>query len=243
MGHPVTAPRLSISEDDDSLAEAVAGALALVLAAPGPHHLVLTGGGVGTRVLAALAARSAEIDWSRVHVWWGDERFLPAGDPERNETGAREALLDVVPIPADHVHAMPADTGQGVFAAAEAYADDLAAHADNGFLPDFEVLLLGMGPEGHVASLFPGMPEIHAAPSVVPIENSPKPPPTRISLSLGAIRAAREVWVVAAGAAKADAVAAALSDATTPDDVPAAGARGREGTVFWLDRAAAGERV
>jgi 6-phosphogluconolactonase len=195
---------------------------------------------VGTRVLGALAERGATIDWSRVHIWWGDERFLGAGDPERNETGAREALLDVVPIPADHVHAMPADTGQGVEAAAMAYADELAAHSDDGYAPDFDVLLLGMGPEGHVASLFPGMPEIHAAQSAVPIENSPKPPPTRISLSLAAIRSAREVWVVAAGAGKADAAAAALSDATSPDDVPAAGARGRVDTVFWLDRAAAG---
>ena len=236
----MTAPRLSISEDEESLAATVADALATVLAAPGPHHVVLTGGGVGTRVLAALAGRDAPIDWSRVHIWWGDERFLAAGDPERNETGAREALLDVVPIPADHVHAMPADTGQGVEAAAMAYADELAAHSDDGYAPDFDVLLLGMGPEGHVASLFPGMPELYAAQSAVPIENSPKPPPTRISLSLAAIRSAREVWVVAAGAGKADAAAAALSDATSPDDVPAAGARGRVDTVFWLDRAAAG---
>lgn len=236
----MTAPRLSISEDEESLVATVADALTNVLVAPGPHHLVLTGGGVGTRVLGALAERGATIDWSRVHIWWGDERFLGAGDPERNETGAREALLDVVPIPADHVHAMPADTGQGVEAAAMAYADELAAHSDDGYAPDFDVLLLGMGPEGHVASLFPGMPEIHAAQSAVPIENSPKPPPTRISLSLAAIRSAREVWVVAAGAGKADAAAAALSDATSPDDVPAAGARGRVDTVFWLDRAAAG---
>ena len=195
---------------------------------------------MGTRVLAALADNGATIDWGRVHVWWGDERFLAAGDPDRNETGAREALLDLVPIPEDHVHAMPADTGQGVAEAAVPYADELAAHSADGYVPGFDVLLLGMGPEGHVASLFPGMPEIHAAQSAVPIENSPKPPPTRISLSMAAIRSAREVWVVAAGAAKADAAAAALGDATSPDEVPAAGARGREDTVFWLDRAAAG---
>lgn len=235
----MTAPRLSISDDEETLVATVADALASVLAAPGLHHLVLTGGGVGTRVLAALALRGATIDWSRVHVWWGDERFLAAGDPDRNETGAREALLDVVPIPADQVHAMPADDGQGVEAAAMAYADELAAHSDDGYAPDFDVLLLGMGPEGHVASLFPGMPEIHAAQSAVPIENSPKPPPTRVSLSLAAIRSARQVWVVAAGAAKADAAAAALNGATSPDEVPAAGARGRDETTFWLDRAAA----
>lgn len=236
----MTTPRVSVSEDEETLAATVAEALATILAAPGPHHLVLTGGGVGTRVLGALADRGEDIDWSLVHVWWGDERFLAAGDPERNETGAREALLDVAPIPSDQVHAMPADDGQGVATAAASYADELAAHSNDGFVPDFDVLLLGMGPEGHVASLFPGMPEIHAAQSAVPIENSPKPPPTRISLSLSAIRSAREVWVVAAGAGKADAAAAALSAATSADEVPAAGARGREETVFWLDRAAAG---
>ena len=235
----MTSPRLSISEDEASLVATVADALASVLAAPGPHHLVVTGGGVGTRVLAALATRDTQIDWSRVHVWWGDERFLAAGDPERNETGARAALLDVVPIPTDHVHAMPAETGQGVDAAAMAYADELAAHSDDGYVPDFDVLLLGMGPEGHVASLFPGMPELHAAQSTVPILDSPKPPPTRVSLSLAAIRTARRVWVGASGAGKAEAVAAAVDDNTSPDDVPAAGARGRTETVFWLDRAAA----
>lgn len=230
---------MSISEDEEALAGAVAEALASVLAAPGSHHLVLTGGGVGTRVLGELAERGAAIDWDRVHVWWGDERFLAAGDPERNETGARAALLDVVPIPSDHVHAMPADTGQGVEAASAAYADELAAHSDDGFVPGFDVLLLGMGPEGHIASLFPGMPQIHAAQSTVPVHDSPKPPPTRISLSLAAIRSAREVWVVAAGDAKAEAAAAALRESTSPDEVPAAGARGRDGTIFWLDRAAA----
>ncbi len=235
----MSSPRIEVSEDEESLAAAVAEALAARLAAPGPHHVVLTGGGVGTRVLTALAARSGAIDWSRVHVWWGDERFLPVGDPERNETGAQEALLALVPIPADQVHPMPPDTGQGVATASAAYADELAAHSDDGFVPAFDVLLLGMGPEGHVASLFPGMPQLHAAGATVPIEGSPKPPPTRVSLTLAAIRTAQRVWVVAAGGAKADAVAAATRDVTPVDLVPAAGARGRKETVFWLDRDAA----
>lgn len=237
----MTPPRVEVRDGEEDLAIAVAEALSAILASPGPHHLVLTGGGVGTRLLGELAERGAGIDWTRVHVWWGDERFLAAGDPERNETGARDALLEVVPIPKAHLHPMPADTGQGVAEAAAAYADELSAHSDDGYVPRFDVLLLGMGPEGHIASLFPGMPELHAARSVVPITGSPKPPPTRISLSLAAIRSAREVWVVAAGAAKAEAAAAAVSDSTSPDEVPAAGARGRERTVFWLDRAAAGD--
>ena len=237
----MTPPQVVVLDDEDAVAVSVAEALAARLALPGVHHAVLTGGGVGTRVLTELLKRSTTIDWDRVHLWWGDERFLPAGDPERNETGARAALIDAIPIPPPNVHPMPADMGQGVTQAALAYADELARESHDGFVPDFDVLLLGMGPEGHVASLFPGMPALHDAGSVAAVEDSPKPPPTRVSLTLTAIRAAGEVWVVAAGAAKAEAVAAAVAPGTLPDAVPAAGARGREATVFWLDRTAAAE--
>lgn len=231
--------RIAVFDAASSVAQAAADALAERLALPGTHHVVLTGGGVGTQVLVALERVSTSVDWDRVHLWWGDERFLPEGDPERNETGARDALLDSIPIPRSHVHPMPADVGQGATAAAAAYADELARFSDDGFVPAFDIILLGMGPEGHVASLFPGMRALNAAASAVPIEDSPKPPATRISLTLSAIREAREVWIVAAGSAKAEAVAAALSPATSPDDVPAAGARGKDATVFWLDRDAA----
>ena len=235
----MTPPRVVVLDDEDAVAACVSDAMATRLATPGIHHVVLTGGGVGTRVLAELVERSAPIDWDQVHLWWGDERFLPAGDTERNETGARAALIDAIPIPPDNVHPMPADVGQGAAQAALAYADELARASHDGFVPDFDLLLLGMGPEGHIASLFPGMPALDAAASTAAIEDSPKPPPTRVTLTLAAIRAAREVWVVAAGAAKAEAAAAAVAPGTPPDAVPAAGARGRESTIFWLDRAAA----
>ncbi|MEY4169227.1 MAG: 6-phosphogluconolactonase [Actinomycetota bacterium] len=237
----MTPPRVVVLDDEDAVAVSVADALAARLALPGEHHAVLTGGGVGTRVLAELLERCEGIDWERVHLWWGDERFLPAGDAERNETGARAALIDAIPIPPGNVHPMPADVGQGLAQAALAYADELARASHDGFVPDFDVLLLGMGPEGHVASLFPGMPALHDAASTAAIDDSPKPPPSRVTLTLAAIRASREVWVVAAGAAKAEAAAAAIAPGTLPDAVPAAGARGRESTVFWLDRAAAAE--
>jgi 6-phosphogluconolactonase len=233
-------PDVRVFGDETELAEGVAKALAEQLCEPGPHHLVVTGGGVGTAVLARLGASQRPVDWSQVHIWWGDERFLPPGDPERNETGARDALLDALPIPAANVHPMPADVGQGAEAAAAAYADELARASADGFMPDVGVLLLGMGPEGHVASLFPGSPALHAAAAVTAVHGSPKPPPTRISLTLPSIRAARQVWVVASGSAKAEAVAAGLDPQTSPMDCPAAAARGREGTVFWLDAAAAG---
>jgi len=228
-----------VLDNERALAAAVARALIERLSEPGTHHVVLTGGGVGTMVLAECAARSTEVDWGRVHLWWGDERFLPEGDADRNATGAQSALIDHVPVPPDQVHAMPADVGQSADEAAASYADELARHSSSGFVPDFDVVLLGMGPEGHVASLFPGMPALHDARSTAAITDSPKPPPVRISLTLAALRSAREVWVVASGAVKAQAAGDAVREEVNPDDVPAAGARGREATIFWLDRDAA----
>jgi 6-phosphogluconolactonase len=238
--------------DADLLAQAVAahlaGRLTAAVAASGSASVVLTGGGIGTRVLAELArgpSRNA-IDWSRCDIWWGDERFLPAGDPERNETGARAALLDHVGADPDRVHPMPASggpDGDNPEAAAERYAGLLRAAArpqDHGAVPSFDVLMLGIGPEGHVASLFPEMPAVYEAERmVVAVRDSPKPPPTRLSLTFPAIRAAREVWILASGAEKADAVGLALSGSAAPARVPAAGARGREQTLFLVDRAAA----
>jgi 6-phosphogluconolactonase len=217
-------------------------------AARGRAHVVLTGGGVGTQTLRALASASARdaIDWSAIDVWWGDERFLEPGDPDRNETQAREALLDHVPIPAERVHAMPAvgaDWKDDVDAAAAHYAEDLARTAsppeDRGGVPEFDVLLLGVGPDGHVASLFPEHPALYETDrTVVGVRGSPKPPPVRISLTMPVIRRAAEVWLLAAGAEKAAAVSLALSGAGEVA-LPAAGAQGTRSTLWLLDRAAA----
>ena len=106
-------------------------------------------------------------------------------------------------------------------------------------MPSFDVLMLGIGPEGHVASLFPGRPELGDTRPVVAVRDSPKPPPTRLSLTLPSIQAAREVWILAAGEEKADAVALALTGDGPEGPVPAAGARGRQRTLFLLDSAAA----
>lgn len=211
--------------------------------------MVLTGGGIGTRVLAELAAAPARdaVDWPRVEVWWGDERFVPYGDPERNETGARSALLDHVDVVPERVHPMPGPDGpdgHNPEAAAERYAAWLQAAAepqDRAGVPRFDVLMLGIGPDAHVASLFPGLPALYEEErTVVAVRGAPKPPPTRLSLTLPAIRAASEVWILATGAEKASAVRMALSGAG-PVQVPAAGVRGVRQTLFLLDRAAAAE--
>ncbi|GAA2089069.1 6-phosphogluconolactonase [Actinomadura alba] len=245
-------PTVLVHRDPTVLAKAVAARLVTrlvdVQSARGTGSVVLTGGGVGTAVLRELAASGAReaIDWRNLDVWWGDERFLPAGHPERNETGARAALLDHVDVDPARVHPMPASDGPAgnePEAAAEQYAAELRAAArpeDHGPVPSFDVLMLGVGPDGHVASLFPGMPALHDERPVVAVRGAPKPPPVRITLTLPSIQAAKEVWMIAAGEEKARAVRLALSDAG-PVQVPAAGARGRRRTLVLLDRAAASQ--
>src|ERR1700733_2396230 len=249
----VSIPEVFVYASGDLLASAAAARtvtrLADGIAAQGHAHLVLTGGGIGTKVLAAIAAAPARdaVDWRLVDFWWGDERFEVTGDPERNETGARAALLDKLGVDQARVHAVPGPDGpdgDDVDAAAARYAAELAAAArqagggENRAGPAFDVLMLGVGPEGHVASIFPEAPAAYATGSVVAVRNSPKPPPTRISLTFSAIQAAREGWVLASGAEKADAVAEALSG-VSQDKLPAAGARGRDRTLFLLDQEAA----
>jgi 6-phosphogluconolactonase len=230
-------------------AEALVARLAAAQAAHGTASVVLTGGGIGTAVLEQVAELAVEpvrvtVDWTAVDVWWGDERFVPADDDERNEKAARRVLLDVVGVPAERVHAIPASDGG--FAepedAAAWYAAELAAAAPEGrAVPRLDVLLLGMGSEGHVASIFPGTPAARDERPVVAVRDCPKPPPTRVSLGFTAINAAEEVWLLVSGDAKAPAVAAALAEGTTPEQVPAAGVHGVRATRWLLDRAAAAE--
>ncbi len=248
----MSTPEILVHVDESLLARAVAARLVTRLVdavyAAGHANLVLTGGGIGTAVLAELGVAPARdaVDWPRVDFWWGDERFAPTGDPDRNETGARSALLDKINVDPARVHPMPGPDGpdgDDPEAAAARYAAELAAATrpeDHGPVPSFDVLMLGIGPEGHVASLFPGLPGVYDMRPVVAVRGSPKPPPIRISLTFPTIQAAREVWILASGAEKADAVALALSDAG-PVQVPAAGARGRQRTLFLVDEAAAGK--
>jgi 6-phosphogluconolactonase len=243
----VSDPEVFVHASGDLLASAAAArtvtTLADAVAARGRAHLVLTGGGIAALVMAAIAASPARdaVDWRLVDFWWGDERFEVTGDQQRNETGARSALLDHLDADPARVHVIPGPDGpdgDDPDAAAARYAAELAAAAGPGSVPAFDVLMLGIGPEGHVASIFPDSPAAHAGGSVVAVRNSPKPPPTRISLTFGALQTAREVWVLASGAEKAEAVAAALSGVSQVT-LPAAGARGLNRTLFLIDEAAA----
>ncbi len=207
--------------------------------------IVLTGGTMGQAVLEAINTSPARdtIDWSRMNVWWGDERWLPAGDPERNETQARAALLDHVALDPARVHPMAAsDGGLDLDAAADAYAAEIARHSpSNSDTPHFDITFLGVGPDGHVASLFPERGGIRVTDrNVIAVRNSPKPPPERISLTLPIINSSVRVWLVVAGVDKASALGLTLAGAST-NEVPAAGIQGRRKTLFFVDAEAAAE--
>jgi 6-phosphogluconolactonase len=247
----MTTPQVVVYPNAELLAAATAARLVTRLvdaqAAKGSASLVLTGGGTGTAILEHLRAAPARdaIDWSRVDLYWSDERFLPSGDPERNETQARAALLDHVPVAPERVHPMAASDGpfgNDPEAAADAYAELLAAAArpeDHGPVPTFDVLLLGVGGEGHVSSIFPASPAVYETErTVVAVHGCPKPPPIRITFTLPAIRRAAEVWLTTTGPTKAAAVAMAVGGAGEIQ-VPAAGARGQRRTLWLLDKPAA----
>lgn len=244
-----SAPVVVVHRDRQLLADAAAARLVIAVvdtqASRGEADIVLTGGSMGTAILHSLAAIPARdaIDWSRLNVWWGDERFLPAGDPHRNETHARAALLDAVPLRPERVHAMPASDGPDgpdVDAAARRYAGALAEHAAAGCdVPAFDVLMLGVGPDCHIASLFPEHPALHVEDmTVVGVHGAPKPPPTRITLTLPALRCARNVWFLVAGKEKAPACALALSGGGELQ-APAAAVSGTRSTTWLIDRHAA----
>ncbi|ASW55927.1 6-phosphogluconolactonase [Plantactinospora sp. KBS50] len=239
-----------VHADPEVLAQAVAARLIVGLidaqAERGEAGVVLTGGRVAAAVYRAireLPARDA-VDWRRVDVWWGDERFVPAGHPDRNDTQARSALLDMLPLDPARVHPMPAadgPAGDDPEAAAAWYAAELAAAAPGtAALPHFDVLLLGVGEDGHVASVFPEHPVAYESRPVGAVRGSPKPPPVRLTLTLPAINTADEVWLVAAGPDKARPVGMALAGAG-PVQLPAAGVHGLSRTRWLLDREAAAE--
>jgi 6-phosphogluconolactonase len=222
------------------LAAAAAARLVTALvdaqAAYGDASVVLTGGRAGGAVLRAVRTSPARdaVDWARVDVWWGDERWLPAGDAERNDKQAEDALLSHVPVDRARVHPFPASSdGLSPQDAAVAYAGVLAP---DGVLPRIDVLMLGVGEEGHVASIFPDSAATRATAFVEPVFDCPKPPPTRLTLTFPAITTATEVWLMATGDGKADAVAEALAGQT---GIPAGAVSGTAHTRWLLDTAAA----
>ena len=239
--------RVLVYDDKAQLAAGVATAfhshvVTALAAQEGLIHLALTGGSMGIASLAAIAQLpDSGIGWDRIHLWWGDERWLAADDPERNALQADHALLDHIAIAPQNVHRCPAsDAGLTLDEAVTAYRTELARfdHAGWGH-PAFELVFLGVGPDGHIASLFPGRPEIEVTEQpVIAVRNSPKPPPERLSLTRPVLNSAAHVWMVLAGLDKAVPLGLALAGASR-NEVPAAGIKGRVETVYFADLDAA----
>lgn len=242
-----TDKRVVISPDPTTVATEVAERLIHRIAkrtdAGKTVHIALTGGVIGTQVLEAAGAHPdrTSIDWSLVHFWWGDERFVDRDSELRNERGARAAFLDHIAVPEENVHRIgSADDGTDAEAAAEAYAAELARFAQNNQAwPSFDVCFLGVGPDAHIASLFPDRREIQIKDrSVVAVHDSPAPPPTRVTLTRPVLNSSKRVWMVLVGSDKAAALGLALAGASY-ESVPAAGAKGRKRTMLFADQAAA----
>ncbi|MBC7630769.1 6-phosphogluconolactonase [Aeromicrobium sp.] len=213
-----------------AIADRIAGRLALVQGEGRRPSIVLTGGTIASAAYALLD--TDVVDWADVDYYWGDERFVPEGHADRNDQQARDTFLTRLGVPTARVHTMPGLGGaKDAMEAAEAYAD---------ILPDdlFDVVLLGMGPDGHVASLFPGQAQLNETRRrTVEVLHSPKPPSVRLSMTFPTLNHCDSVWFLVSGEEKADAVARALGDGTV-EDTPAMGVHGLVETVWLIDNAA-----
>lgn len=196
-------------------------------------QLCLTGGRIANRVYASLGTmvEGSPLDPARLELWWGDERFLPTEDPDRNAGPTLAILAGHFPLDPARTHPMPGADGLiDNVASAATYAKELGDTV-------FDICLLGMGPDGHVASIFPDHPSFaETSQVVIGVDDSPKPPSERISLSLPALNRSREIWFLVSGADKADAVARSVGGDPT---IPAGATRGTEKTHWFLDRDAA----
>ena len=217
-----------VRPDAEAVARGAAEAIALAVSrAEGEFHLALAGGTTPKRTYELLAG--LPVAWERVHLWFGDERCVPPDHVDSNYAMVRAALLERVKIAASRVHRMRAEDPDR----------DAAAHDyERGLPPALDLLLLGLGPDGHTASLFPGSVALReTARRVVPVVG-PKPPPNRLTITPPVIAAARRVVVLATGAEKVGAVRLARTDGCDPFDCPARLLRDAE---WHLDRAAASE--
>lgn len=242
-------PEFRLFANSDELvaaaAEAIVDTLYFALDRQSTASVVLTGGRVAGSVLGRLPqeARAAGIDWDRLHWWWGDERFLPSQHPDRNETQARSTLLDHLGVTEAHVHPMPASdgpAGDDVGRARLDYEAELDAYLGAGGpgpRKGFDLVLLSIGEDGHVASLFPGHPALDSPTLVAAVTDAPKPPPVRLTHTLQALNSANRVFLLASGPEKAGSVHQVLGG--SHDELPAARVRGRDRTVWFIDRAAA----
>ena len=186
----------------------------------GLFRIVLTGGNTPRPIYREL--RTIDTDWAAWQIYFGDERCLPRGDPDRNDTMARDTWLTHVPIPAEQIHAIPAELGAE--SGARVYGALLTG------VERFDLVLLGLGEDGHIASLFPGHPQDDHA-MVVAVHDAPKPPPDRISLSASTLSRADQVWFLVIGEGKRE----ALKNWYRQQTIPACTIRPAQGVDIFTD--------
>jgi len=203
-------------------------------------NVALTGGTVGILTLAVLAEQPdlSRLDISRVHFWWGDERYVESTSSDRNANQARAAFFDKVAVSEGNIHEFPASDFGDLSAGKKIFEETLAKHFGPD-LPVFDLTVLGMGPDGHIASLFPGHEELSVGEFVVAEIGSPKPPAERLSLSFDVLNASAKIIFVVSGLDKSAAVTAVHTDENC--ELPAAKIQAEGETIWFIDQAAGQE--
>lgn len=238
------APQILISRTVDELLQTAATGMVDIarasVAARGICTIALSGGSTPRQLYALLAtpALAAEMPWQDLHIFWGDERHVPPDDPESNYRMANEALLSHVPIPQENIHRIPAELPNPSTVAA-AYADDLrrALHLgpeDPDALPRFDLILLGMGEDGHTASLFPHSPALGERKVWVAANPVAKLNTTRITLTLPVLNHAARIWFLITGGSKAEVLKAVLEGPRQPETLPSQLISPTDGELFFL---------
>lgn len=247
----LTTARIVYGEDvaatDEALAQETATYLLDRVHEAKVAHIALSGGSLAERALPRIieVANELALDWSKVHVWFADERFVPRGTPERNAGLIVTAFRAATGFQAENLH-IPASSDSGVTLeqAAEDYAERLQriiGVSSRDRLPSLDLVLLGMGPDGHTASLFPGHPgtEVEDA-LVIPVRDSPKPPPERLSLTFPVLAESRRCWIYATGESKRDALELARSGRASRSESPVGHVCATEEVALFADAAALG---
>ena len=239
--------QVAVFQDTDTLNQEAAQYIVRVaqeaVVTHGRFTLALSGGNTPKKTYALLATEpySSQIDWTRTEIFWSDERCVPPDDSESNYRMAYEVLLSKVPIPAQQIHRVPADEPDRD-AASLAYAEDIRRTLAASGVPSFDLIQLGMGPEGHTASLFPHQPSLHEELRLIMPVTVPKPPPPRLTFTPPLLKAASHTLFLVTGADKADAIQAVIEGDDQPDEYPAQIAHVTRGEVVWmLDALAAGK--
>lgn len=240
--------QVAVYPDSDTLSHAAALYIVRVaqeaIVTHGRFTFALSGGSTPKKLYAMLAEEPyrSQIDWASVEIFWSDERCVPSNSPDSNFLLAQQTLLSKVPIPTTQIHRMPADM-EDRDAASLAYTREMQVMFGTDGVPPFDLMQLGMGPEGHTASLFPHQPSLHEQQRLVMPVSVPKPPPDRLTYTPRIINASAHILFLVTGNDKADAVHAVLEIDYQPEEYPAQIVQPLKGEVTWMLDAAAASKL